>query len=113
MAVAPSAAEYEYFLDDDAGAPRTAGHWTDLVTLVDGQLARTVTRYSNTGGVELKRTVIADRASAARAVCGSGNTPPVADTASEDLADVPEHRRRLRGRQLPWDVGGTMPFRRM
>lgn len=35
------------------------------MTVVDGQLTRTVTRYTNTGGVELKRTVIVDQATLA------------------------------------------------
>ena len=57
----PYSAEFEYSLGDATGASETAGSWSDRVTVDDGQLSRTVTRYTNDGAVDLVRTVVADR----------------------------------------------------
>lgn len=64
-AVQPYSAEFEYFLNDDAGSLVRAGSWTDRVSVADGQLSRTVTRYTNDAVVDLLRTVVVDQQSVA------------------------------------------------
>ena len=60
-AVTPYSAEFDYFLDSEDGALEKAGSWTDLVSLDNGLLSRTVTRYTNDGVIDLVRTVIVEK----------------------------------------------------
>lgn len=60
-AVKPYTAEFDYFVDGDAGDMEKAGSWTDVVSVDDGLLSRTVKRFTNEGVVDLVRTVIVDR----------------------------------------------------
>lgn len=59
--VEPYTAEFDYFVSSDTESNVKAGSWTDLVTIADGQLSRTVTRYTNERVADLKRTVIVEQ----------------------------------------------------
>ena len=60
-AVKPYTAKFDYFVDGDAGELEKAGSWTDIVSVDQGMLSRTVRRFTNEGVVDLVRTVIVDR----------------------------------------------------
>jgi len=60
VAVKPYTAEFDYFVDGDGGDMERAGSWTDIVSVDDGLLPRTVRRFTNEGVVDLVRTVIVD-----------------------------------------------------
>jgi hypothetical protein len=63
--VEPYTAAFDFFIEDDDGAPVMAGTWSDKVSVDNGLLSRTVTRYTTGGEVDLLRTVVVDQNSMA------------------------------------------------
>ena len=63
--VEPYTAEFDFYVDGEGGEPVKAGTWSDKVSVGDGRLSRTVTRYTTAGEVDLLRTVVVDQATVA------------------------------------------------
>lgn len=63
--IEPYSAEFDYYIHSDTSTSLKGGSWTDLVTIDNGLLSRTVTRFTNDHVVDLKRTVIVDQVSIA------------------------------------------------
>lgn len=59
--VKPYTAEFDYYLVGETGDMEKAGSWTDVVSVDDGLLSRTVKRFTVEGEADLVRTVIVDR----------------------------------------------------
>lgn len=59
--VAPYTAQFDFFVDGENSVLQKAGTWTDQLSVDNGQLNRTVTRYTKEGEADLLRAVIVDQ----------------------------------------------------